>query len=462
MADTTATNSSVGSPGAFYPQDFNIQKLTLLTDSGQTFDLKNLLMEFCYFEDIYSFSVSGYLTVRDAVGIIENFRMNGNEFIEVSFNKAKGANDYNTQTYRVYKVGNRKPSGNMMSERFTLYFCSEEMLLSEQIRISKSYPGTEIYKIVNDILVNKLKVPTNRISIEQTKGVYDFIIPRTKPFETISWLSTYARPATTAIGADMLFFETKLGFNFKSLTSMLNGRVYNTYKYEQKNVSSPDRFDDFNNKVVSVLSYEFIKVYDSLNEISSGTYANKLISIDPLTRNYKITNFDYAKFQSALGGTNTNGILSPSANRLGFTQNQAYDSVIKVAFGNADEKRDPYVAAAEAGAAHDIYIETYVPFRTAQISLANYTVLKLTVPGDPNLIAGSVITFNLYSLTGLNSSRQLDKFYSGNYLVTSVRHIIQSQGVYQTIVEIAKGSSPTSYGAGPNETIATTTLTGAP
>ena len=461
MADQTASPVTE-SPGAFYSQDFNIQKMTLLTDAGQTFDLKNMMYEFCYFEDIYSFAVSGYIMIKDAIGIIENFRLNGNEFIEISFSKAKNADDYNTQTYRVYKAGNRKPSGNLMSERFTLYFCSEEMVLSEQIKISKSYPGIEIYKIVNDILVNKLKVPTNRINIEPTKGVYNFIIPRTKPFETISWLSTYARPAAQSIGADMLFFETKNGFNFRSLTSMMNGPVYGVYKYEQKNVSSTDKSDDFNNKIKTILNYQFIKVYDALNEISSGTYANKLISMDPLTRNYKITNFDYSVFQSKLDGPNTNGILSPSVNRLGFTQNQAYDSVIKVAFGNADEKRDPYIFAAEAGVGHDIYIETYVPFRTAQISLANYTVIKMTIPGDPNLLAGSVITFNLYSLNNVTSTRELDKFHSGNYLVTSVRHVIQDTGAYQCIVEIAKGTSPTGYGSGPSEMTATTDLISGP
>jgi hypothetical protein len=38
--------------------------------------------------------------------------------------------------------------------------------------------------------------------------------------------------------------------------------------------------------------------------------------------------------------------------------------------------------------------------------------------------------------------RDLDEFYSGKYLVTAVRHIIQ-QGAYQTVIEICKDSSPT-------------------
>jgi hypothetical protein len=41
----------------------------------------------------------------------------------------------------------------------------------------------------------------------------------------------------------------------------------------------------------------------------------------------------------------------------------------------------------------------------------------------------------------------LDKFYSGKYLVTAVRHILQSNGVYQTVLEIAKESTVVSQGS---------------
>ena len=39
----------------------------------------------------------------------------------------------------------------------------------------------------------------------------------------------------------------------------------------------------------------------------------------------------------------------------------------------------------------------------------------------------------------------LDRYYSGKYLVTAVRHVIQSQGVFQTILEIAKEKPDNAY-----------------
>jgi len=433
----------VESPGAYGPQDYSLKTLNFLTAGGQRIELKKLLVELSYYEDIYSFAVSGYITLVDAQGFIELMRITGNEYIEVNFGKIKNGKNLNDQVFRVYKSSGRKPSGNMNSEVYTLFFCSEELLLSEQTKISKSFKGTKISDIIDNVLTDKLKVNNKKIqTIEETMGVYDFVIPRMKPFEAISWVSTYARPQTYP-GADMLFFETKNGYNFRSLQSMFSDDIYATYKYEAKNLDS--KIQPLQEKTISVLQYEIGKPFDMLNEISSGTMANKLISIDPITRSYKTTKFDYNTFKGQAETLNKGGVPDTLKNRLGNTENQEYDGVLKVLIGNSNQQNVPYIKEKEAGVAKDIYAETYVPNRTAQISLANYTTLKASIPGDPGITAGRTVDFNLLTLKPTSSTKDLDKFYSGKYLVTAVRHIIQPQGIYQTILELAKDSSPTAY-----------------
>jgi hypothetical protein len=66
--------------------------------------------------------------------------------------------------------------------------------------------------------------------------------------------------------------------------------------------------------------------------------------------------------------------------------------------------------------------------------------MKIAIPGDPGITAGRTINFNLLSLNQGNT-RELDKLYSGKYLVTAVRHIISVPDSYQTILEICKDSS---------------------
>jgi hypothetical protein len=435
FSDTTGTYST---------QDAGIDKISLTTAGGDVVDLKRLVIELSYFEDIYSFSASGYVMLRDSLGLIEKMQITGKELIDISFGKTQDGERNIKKTFRIYKIGDRKPTGNLSSETYKLYFCSEELILSEQIKVSKSYTGWKISDMVSDILFHKLKTPNNKIyNIEQTTGLYDFVVPLLKPFEAISWLSLYARPAyTDLVGADMLLFENKNGFNFRSISTMMAQNPYTTYIYQQNNLKKD--IQNFNSRTRSVLNFEVKKTFDALNETSSGAYANRTITIDPLTRSYKVTDFDYNQYTKQIKPMNGSGVLPNSTNRLGLKPNQAYEGSLKVLWGNSEEEKNPYIKERAGSVAKDIFAETYVRYRTAQMALANHTVLKLVIPGDPGLAAGSTITFNVFSLTG-GTDKDIDKFYSGKYLVTAVRHILQSQGVYQTIVEIAKESSMAAY-----------------
>jgi hypothetical protein len=222
--------------------------------------------------------------------------------------------------------------------------------------------------MVESILIDKLKVKkTNIQKIEETTGLYDFVIPRLKPFEAISWLSTYARPKSTGtVGADMLFFETKNGFNYRSLQSMFKEPIYGTYRYQAKNID--DAIQDFQEKTITVLDYEFVKTYDALNDINSGAFANKLISIDPLARTYKTIEFNYNTYfdEKKTSSLNENSVLVPLKNRLGKTQNESSDSRIKVSTSNASQNQLQYVKDIPGSVAKDISIENYIPLRTAQ------------------------------------------------------------------------------------------------
>lgn len=438
-----ATFQDIESPaGSYGVQDASIDQLVFRSAGGDSVDLKRILVELSYFEDIYSFSTSGYILVRDALGLIEKMQITGKETVDISFGKMRNGQNNVKKSFRVYKIGDRKETGNLSSEFYKIFFCSEELVLSEQTKVSKSYTGTKISDIVRDILVNKLKTPTVKVfNIEETTGLYDFVIPLLKPLEAISWLSIYARPSkTNLVGADMLLFENRNGYNFRSIASMMQESSYTTYKYQQNNLNN-ESYDDKSN---SVLKFEIVKTFDALNDTSSGMFANRTIVVDPLTRTYSVSDFDYNKYKEDVKPVNGQGILPASTNRLGVAPNQSYEGSLKVLWGTTKANTSPYIDEKPGSVAKDIFAETYVKYRTAQLALANHTVVKLVIPGDPGLTVGRTIEFDMLSLTG-GQTKDKDKFYSGKYLVTAVRHILQSQGVYQTVVEIAKDSSLRNY-----------------
>jgi len=414
-----------------YAQDFNLEWLDIIIDNGKSIKLKLLFVELNLFEDLFSFTCSGNVILKDALGLIENLKLDGSEILHIGYSKFTDG-EIDQRKFRIYKIGNRKPTGNKNSEHFTMYFTSEELFISEQLKITKSFKKMDISNMIARILYDEnqgMGVKIGRIKgIQETYGLYDFIIPKLKPLEAISWLSNYALPAEGA-GADMLFFETKKGFYFNSLKTLFDKNPYAVYKYQPSNLAGLPVDNYF-----TILDYEFIKTFDSLSATSAGIYANRLITIDPITRTKTITDFT----KGNLNGYDSGGT---SLNRFGKYSEEMYESNLKLAFGNSTQSSTDYIKKDPNSVAGDIRAETYIPNRIAQVALANRTVMKAIIPGNSDITVGKIIYVSLPSLgitDGISATE--DVYYSGKYLVTGLRHILQAQGVFQTVLELAKNT----------------------
>lgn len=455
---------NTGTQNINYVTDYNLKTLNLITPLGDgVVNLMPFILELNLFEDIYSSTISGEVVVSDAMGLISSFLLNGTEFIQVELQKTQASTTGISRNYRVYKISKRVASDSGNYENYVLNFCSEEFLLSEQYRISKSFPRSKISDIISNILTNYVKIGTGKtksINVEQTIGVYDFVLPNKKIFETINWLSTYARPATNNPGSDMLFFENSLGYNFNSLQTLYKTPVYQTYKYDPLNLPNTNpntQGVNLQQQSTNAMDFEVLNLFDALDAVSSGSFANQLITFDPLTRKANTTYFNYDTYFNKAKTLNKAAVTNNYQNRL---KQPLYDPITKNIPGlslgslrmmssNSEEKKNKYIANNPDSVANDIFIETYIPNRVSQLALANYTRIKITVPGDPNLVAGRVVTFNAYSVDPTtysegktSANRPLDPTYSGNYLITAIRHIVKTT-TYITVMELAKDSSST-------------------
>jgi hypothetical protein len=441
MADT-----SLNAPGIRYPNDYTLINLTLFT-STINMDVRSILIELSYNEDVFNNTASGYLMVGDSQGFINSLMLNGNEFIRISFGKGDTTTNIIDKTFRVFNITRRIPQNDGNTETYSIYFCSEELILSEQYKISKSYKGSDITTNINDILNTYLKVPAKKISrIDKTYGVYDFIVPYLKPFDAINWLSSYARPGEndfgswSMIGSDMVFYENKFGYNFRSLQSLYSQSPLRQYFYNPKNLKVTDMAYNLSN----ALSYEIMDSFDTLGAINQGVFSNRLLSLDVLLRRYKKTDFNYNEYTQKASHLNYYPIINNYENRFGDKLFETPEAAFKLVFTNSNQNDSPLVASLPGSVAHDVFSETYIPNRTAQIPLANYTRVKISVPGDPALTAGIVINFNLTSKNPNPMFKDSDKFYSGNYLVTAVRHLL-TPFQYRTVLELCKESTLQPY-----------------
>ena len=433
-----------------YPQDYSLDSCKIITSSGKPYEFRHITMEFNYYEDLYGNFITGDITINDSVGYLSALGFNGHEHIIFAFSKPAQPNSKIEKTFRIYKVSNRHMVKDQ-NETYTLHFCSEEAILSEQYKVSKSYPNKKISDIVKDIVINQLKTDKNKFkdaNLEETKGVRDIIIPNFKPLEAINWLCTQAiSNSSKTAGSPYLFYENVNGYNFRSLQSLFDNTVYGKYNYEPKNLTMPDdnRVQDLTAEKYNILSFEPIVNFDSLNLINSGAYSNRLIAVDTIRLGYSITNYDYDKYFKSAKKLNNYSLLSTATNRLNDTTNKTYDSVLKVVTTNTGEVTLNKYIKSHQPTIKDINIETTVPYRTAQIAQINAIKYKVGISGDPLMTVGNVIDFNLPEITRTADGKKPDRFYSGKYLVTAVRHRIDIENKFTTMIEISKESLPNKY-----------------
>jgi len=429
-----------------YATEYQLDTLELISPRG-VHPLNKLMVELNLYEDIMGDTISGQLQLSDAVGIINQFGLNGTEFIQISFRKNTDDSYPLSKKYRIISVTNRGVNVNNNYEVYTIDFVSEEFIFAEQYRISKAFRNTKISDIIENILINYIKVgkkDTKPLSIENTYGVYDFVLPNKKLFETINWLATYARPEKNP-GADMLFFENSDGYYFNSLQTLYQQPIYQRYYLNPKNISN-----DLNQQFTNVIEFRILNFFDALDAVTNGTFANKVITFDILTRKVHSNFFSYGDYFQKSKSLNDYGITNNYENRRKESMYTTLDGsdlemgTLRLASSNAYQKLNRFIQSSAGGAnnvANDIFIETYLKHRVAQIGLFKNTRIEIAVPGDPSLVIGKTVEFIHF---GVGENRIADPYLSGKYLITALRHSIKTD-TYITLLELSKDSVINEY-----------------
>ena len=147
-------------------------------NKGKTFQIKDLINGFTYYEDITRPFISANLNINDSgMNLIGSGKgpITGNELVEIVVN-GPDEKEY-TYYFRVFRVGDRINSGKM--QNYNLGLISEEALANPQTRIRKALTGRpdEIVReclgegglntpknIITDPCLNKKKVLPRNLS----------------------------------------------------------------------------------------------------------------------------------------------------------------------------------------------------------------------------------------------------------------------------------------------------------
>lgn len=425
---------------------YALRELYIVSSNGNITSIFNLMLEISLFEDIYNASMSGYVLINDSLDLFATIPLTGFEFLKISLEKPGSESDVIMEkVFRIYKMtGGAINESTTSNQTYMIHFCSEENIISESRRISKSYRGKTTSEIIKDILTNQLNVSKNKLiasNIENTSGIHDIIIPYMNPLQATSWVSSRAISTNSkSRGALFMFYENTQGYNFKSIETLFQKPTKAKYVFQPKNVE-PSREETTVDDMRRAIKYEFMKVFDVIDAINSGMFSGVLKSVD-LTK-LQVNDFvlDYKDmFSKTTHIESQNGSFdfqNEYEDRLKNKIYQNYFSFMRMYPSNRGHDTDPVISKKQPSIKQN-KVEQWMLQRTSQLNQLNYFKLKLVIPGDTYITVGDVIEFTVPLVAGKSrEDANKNSFHSGRFLITAVRHKINRDN-YEMIVEATR------------------------
>ena len=305
------------------------------------------------------------------------------------------------------------------SETIQIRFCSRIGVLNAVKKVTACYKG-KISESVASICKDVLKLPEDRTIISESSNTYTFAGMTKRPFDLIAMLAKQTIPMNTA-NPGYFAYETKSGFKFVSLDSLINTEPDDKthhYFYNSQNKDVHQTDDDSNNFKVSALVVG--RDQNLTSQIRSGIYASKNIFFNPAS--YQFTEIDInvvdgkliddEKF-SSLGTKPTVAKILDEEFEGGTRFHRVSTAVMNIggADTSVDANNSPELYYAAGAARYNILFSQ------------NYSIV---VPCNTDLEAGNTIKLEVEVISS-NKESGPDQKTSGTYIIQSLCHFFEAE-----------------------------------
>ena len=416
--------------------DVRITQLTLVSPSGTSVGLLNIMAELNIFEDLFSSVMTGNIVLNDSQNLINNLPITGYEFLLLSFEKP-GIAVKMSKTFRVYKMTDRIRV-NEQNETYILHFASEELLISESVLVSRTYTNMPISAIVAEISKQFLRIQPEKLAfIRETYGTHTINIPGYHPFHALNHVARYALSQYKA-GA-FVFYESRDGYHFDSLEAMSEQTPAQLITIAPKNLGyERSQKSDLQQEQEGAESISFPECFDTLRSTYDGMYGGLLVTIDPLRQRIKHHYYDGLKQFTNTKHVNRFPFMSGSQNRFGRAQYEYPEALKRVVLTTKDHDQIPYAQGKQL--IRPSRIEEWLIPRLMYLTGIHSNRVSVAIPGSLIISVGSVIELKLPAAEEQEKgTKKLDALYTGRYLVTALRHKV-NQRTYSCIAELSKDS----------------------
>jgi len=383
---------------------------------GKPLDFSLQANEISYYEDVTDASVHMTISIIDAFGRFNKLPVrSGNKvFIEIE-NDGKVLR-FDDDTEPLYISNIIGYTAEAKREGYTLVLETKTAFNNHITRVFEKYKG-KLSATVSKILKEKLEVPKDRMSIDDTSNDYTFCAGYRRPLHCCAWLATKAMSAgnsDTAGSAGFLFYQTREGYLLRDIDKLFADVIDNKdkavkYKYEMdKSVKNADKNTyTFSNQPVMGDNHNI------MNQLLSGQFktANHYFNIVDKKPEFK----EYT-YESSVGKQMK---LSAEIENVPKDFKEKYSRMIlsPVDYGCLDSKGG--VSVNKDSSPHEMYAQA-----SARISSLYSQSVTITVPLNIDITAGMALYLKLPELNKTNT----DGPASGFYLVSKICHRFGGDG----------------------------------
>jgi hypothetical protein len=416
--------------GIQYAGEYVLKEASLVCSSGVTFDLVGTIISFEIFENLFSTALSGSFIFVDTDNIVTNGPIIGQEYLylKVGTPSLDGYDiDFTNVPFVTYKI-NVREDANKNTQLLQVSFTSPEIIRNNRVRVSKSYTET-IDQIVTNVLRDERYINTAKpLNIEPTAGIRKVVSPNLHPYNFITNLATESI-STKDGNPFFLFYESTKGINFRSMESLFAEDTMGDYAmgdFGNNEGKKPDIKKEFGR----ILQFEIAANSDMLSKVTSGMLGSSIIEYNIYNKSFNKSTYNYINDFNQF-------------NRVHY-ENRTKDNPI-YSEGFIDEKEKTvgdftdariHLHSVSSGGSFDTqHTDTtssykYEPNKIKdsllhrQAKFNEFTdgiTIKMVINGSTNISVGQTINVTI-PVTGVAHDKKFDKYYTGKYLITKLRH----------------------------------------
>ena len=416
--------------GVQYAGEYVLKEASLVCSSGVTFDLVGTIISFEIFENLFSTALSGSFIFVDTDNIVTNGPIIGQEYLylKVGTPSLDGYDiDFTNVPFATYKI-NVREDANKNTQLLQVSFTSPEIIRNNRVRVSKSYTET-IDQIVTNVLRDERYINTAKpLNIEPTAGIRKVVSPNLHPYNFITNLATESI-STKDGNPFFLFYESTKGINFRSMESLFAEDTMGDYAmgdFGNNEGKKPDIKKEFGR----ILQFEIAANSDMLSKVTSGMLGSSIIEYNIYNKSFNKSTYNYINDFNQF-------------NRVHY-ENRTKDNPI-YSEGFIDEKEKTvgdftdariHLHSVSSGGSFDTqHTDTtssykYEPNKIKdsllhrQAKFNEFTdgiTIKMVINGSTNISVGQTINVTI-PVTGVAHDKKFDKYYTGKYLITKLRH----------------------------------------